>query len=370
MALVPHRLAGLVLAIVSLLVPVSVAAAAPVTVDLRIEGSAGTLFEGPVTSDAASLTTASSGGPHPCNVGENTATPSATRAATPTTALAASGVDWDATWSASGFGNDFLISRIGPDASGAAFWAVFVNDRALDVGGCQFAVAPGDDVLWAFDGFGRKILRLTGPSTATAGVPVTMTVRDGSTGLPVPGATVAGATTDSAGNASVTLTQPGTQRLKAEAPASVRSNALVVTVGAPGASVQGVAAGSVDRTAPRARLISPRHGHTYRRARFAPRLIRIATNERGSGVRTVKLRLTRRVGDRCWSYSGRRERFIGQRCGEGFFFTVSDRGDVEYLLPEKLPRGHYVLDVVAIDKALNRDGVRERGRNRSVFDVR
>ena len=268
-------------------------------------------------------------------------------------------MDWDATWSASGFGNDFLISRIGSDANGSAFWAVFVNDRALDVGGCQFAVAPGDDVLWAFDGFGRKILRLTGPSTATAGVPVTMTVRDGSTGLPVPGATVAGATTDSAGNASVTLTQPGTQRLKAEAPASVRSNALVVAVGAPGASVQGVAAGSVDRTAPRARLISPRHGHTYRRARFAPRLIRIATNERGSGVRTVKLRLTRRVGDRCWSYSGRRERFLGQKCGEGFFFTVSE-----------LPRGHYVLDVVAIDKALNRDGVRERGRNRSVFDVR
>src|SRR5687767_8899367 len=50
-ALVPHRLAGLVLAIVSLLVPVSVAAAAPVTVDLRIEGPASTLFEGPVTTD-------------------------------------------------------------------------------------------------------------------------------------------------------------------------------------------------------------------------------------------------------------------------------------------------------------------------------
>jgi hypothetical protein len=49
---------------------------------------------------------------------------------------------------------------------------------------------------------------------------------------------------------------------------------------------------------------------------------------------------------------------------------VSDRASVDYLLPEKLPRGHYVLDVVAIDKALNRDGVRQRGRNRSVFDVR
>jgi hypothetical protein len=29
-----------------------------------------------------------------------------------------------------------------------------------------------------------------------------------------------------------------------------------------------------------------------------------------------------------------------------------------------------VLDVEAIDKAFNRDAVRERGRNRSVFDVR
>ena len=49
---------------------------------------------------------------------------------------------------------------------------------------------------------------------------------------------------------------------------------------------------------------------------------------------------------------------------------MSDQAAVDYLLPAKLPRGHYVLDVVAIDKARNRDGVRQRGRNRSVFDVR
>jgi hypothetical protein len=84
----------------------------------------------------------------------------------------------------------------------------------------------------------------------------------------------------------------------------------------------------------------------------------------------VKLRLTRRVGDRCFSYSGKRERFIGQRCGRGFFFTVSDRAAIDYLLPQKLPRGHYVLDVAAIDKAFNRDAATQRGRNRSVFDVR
>src|SRR3954466_9705075 len=46
-----HRLAGLALAILALLVPASVAAAAPVTVNLRIEGATQTLFEGPVTTD-------------------------------------------------------------------------------------------------------------------------------------------------------------------------------------------------------------------------------------------------------------------------------------------------------------------------------
>jgi hypothetical protein len=53
----------------------------------------------------------------------------------------------------------------------------------------------------------------------------------------------------------------------------------------------------------------------------------------------------------------------------GFFFTVSDRSDFTYLLPERLPRGHYVLDVGAIDKSFNRDTVGDRGRKRSVFDV-
>ena len=90
-----HRLAGLALAVLALLVPASVAAAAPVTVNLRIEGATQTLFEGPVTTDAKSaLATPSSGGPHPCDVGENTVPSSATRAGTPTTALADSGVSW------------------------------------------------------------------------------------------------------------------------------------------------------------------------------------------------------------------------------------------------------------------------------------
>ena len=76
-----HRLAGLALAVLALLVPASVAAAAPVTVNLRVEGATQTLFEGPVTTDAKpTLSAPSSGGPHPCDVGQNTPTPSAVRA--------------------------------------------------------------------------------------------------------------------------------------------------------------------------------------------------------------------------------------------------------------------------------------------------
>jgi hypothetical protein len=372
-----HRLAGLALAALALIVPASVAAAAPVTVNLRIEGSAGTLFEGPVTTDAkAAVSTASGGGPHPCDVGENLNPNTAARDGNPTTALidaaAQLGVTFDAQWFPSPpAGGDFFVSQVGSDvnqnAAPFASWGVAVNFKALNVGGCQLAATPGMDVLWAYDLFNNpRILQLSGPSSVTVGVPFTVGVLDGETGNPVPGATVGGATTDSSGRATVTITQTGVVRLKATAPGSIRSNALFVGAGvAPPAP----AAPAVDRTAPVTRLLSPRSGHVYRFTKFSPRLIHVAVTENGSGIRTVKLRLTRRAGKRCFSFSGRRDRFIGAKCGKGFFFTVGDRPDFTFLLPQRLPRGHYVLDVEAIDKAFNRDRVGDRGRNRSVFDV-
>ena len=86
----------------------------------------------------------------------------------------------------------------------------------------------------------------------------------------------------------------------------------------------------------------------------------------------VKLRLTRIDGRSCTYFSGKSERFrlnSRARCGapHGFWFSVGDRSDVDYLLPSKLPRGRYVLDVKATDKAFNRDDVRRRGSNRVVF---
>ena len=51
------------------------------------------------------------------------------------------------------------------------------------------------------------------------------------------------------------------------------------------------------------------------------------------------------------------------------YFAIGDRPDWSYLLPARLGQGRYVLDVIAIDKAGNRDRL-ARGRSRVVFFVR
>src|ERR687890_1590316 len=68
-ALMLHRLAGLALAVLALLALAGTAAAAPVTVDLRVEGPTGTVFEGPVTTDVRpfQFTAGADTAPHECD---------------------------------------------------------------------------------------------------------------------------------------------------------------------------------------------------------------------------------------------------------------------------------------------------------------
>jgi hypothetical protein len=384
-----HRLAGLAVAVLTLLVPASVASAAPVTVNLRIEGPTSTVFEGPVTTDVRpfQFTTGADTASHGCDAtaanGGTSNTPVPTRGAALAAASVAAPFSTSGTFFAS-LGSPSFAEVGGQtttfDAATNAFLVEYKNGVEASVGACGDPISNGDDVLFAYGPDGIPLLELSGPETATNGAPFTVHVVDQRDGSPVAGASVGGATTDAGGNATVTPSQAGLQRLKATKSGTIRSNALVVSVAAkdqaaapaaPAAPAQqGVAGAVADRTAPRARLLSPRNGHTYRLRRFSPRLIHVAVAESGSGIRTVKIRLTRRVGRRCFSFSGRRDRFIGAKCGGGFFFTVSDRADFTFLLPRRLGRGHYVLDAEAIDKAFNRDAVGERGRNRSVFDVR
>jgi hypothetical protein len=359
-----HRLAGLALAVLALLVLASPALAGP-TVTVRVEGVSATLLA-PTTVTL---------GDTPITLGDGSSCDANTAGA----ALdAATARNWDR--------QPFASTILGESHTFTAndSWAEWVNNR-YGGGLCADHLVTGDQVLMLADvsdaSFNPTVFPIAlanVPASVNAGTPFSVTVTQfrttGAIGTSIPepaaGVTVTAggvsATTGADGRALLTLPTAGTTTIRAVRGSS-RSVAQGIAVVPAGAAVAGV---QVDRTAPRARLLSPRNNHTYRRTKFSPRLIHVAVAESGSGVRTVKLRLTRRLGNRCSAFSGRSERFIGAKCGTGFFFTVSSKSDFTFLLPEKLPRGHYVLDVGAIDNAFNRDAVGVRGRNRSVFDVR
>ena len=243
-------------------------------------------------------------------------------------------------------------------------------------------------------------LGLTAPRSVTPGAPFDVSVveyaADG-TPSPVAGATVSGgdapATTNAAGNATVTVSAGGPFSLRAtkdnRAPSA--TEAACATTGADGAVRDGAAGGGrrggdgVRRASGSdGRCGTSRHARRRRRrsrpsarasaspARKGPRRITATIASDPSGLQVVKLRLTRTDGPRCTYYSGKSERFRRAPCGvnRAPWFAVGDREQVDYLLPQKLGRGRYVLDVNAVDKARNRDDARRRGANRVVFHVR
>lgn len=115
-----------VCALLASVVAVPGALAAPVTVNLRVEGSTQTLFEGPVSTDARTIVTPSDPAPgHPCSVHDNgPSAPNGPVAGTPTTALydaaGAAGLAFDAEWFGStpfGTINDYFVSQVGTDVN-------------------------------------------------------------------------------------------------------------------------------------------------------------------------------------------------------------------------------------------------------------
>ena len=128
--------------------------------------------------------------------------------------------------------DDFFITSIGGVTQTATeFWGILLNFEFTPVGGCQQEVKHNDEILFAFNAFNANFfLKLEGPSTAHRGVPVVLTVTDGQTGKPVPGATVDGSTTDASGHVSVTFPHFGVQELKATKADAIRSNQLSILV--------------------------------------------------------------------------------------------------------------------------------------------
>jgi hypothetical protein len=401
-------LIGAVVLIVSALALTPCALAAPVTVNLRVEGSTSTLYEGPVSTEGISsppgISTPSSGGAHPCDVKDNGehAEGFGNANATATTALYDAAVThnlaFDAKWYSSF--NDFEVTQIGSDINGGApeypSWGYAVNYTTAGVGGCQFQLAAGSEVLWAYNYFNlSQLLSLSGPANVNVGTPFTVHVTDGQTGQPVSGAAIgaltagvtatsaSSPTTDAAGNATITLTQTGAEALKATREGSVRSQALTVCVhngndgscgtSAPGGpAVAGVGAAVIAPLLPKldvARVLGITNNHVYAR-RKAPRLLTgMVEIPSGATLRGIRISLQRRYRGHCLSFSGRLERFVKGKCATTSFFSVGSAASFSYLLPSRLPVGHYTYDIEAVSSTGRVTGLTS-GVSRVVFDVR
>lgn len=247
------------------------AAAAPTDVSVRIEGVGQTIFDGTPTVDGHDVRASSDTQARHCdgtNNGAN-ATPGPTATSATVDALASIGQTFDAQWYP-GF-DDYFITRLGPESEDndkSWWWGILVDGVFTPVGGCQFQVHAGDQVLWALDAFSnRPFLWLAGPRTAKLGQPlsVTVTSTDGNaapnpatdaryagaqvgpvdaTGRPDPAGVADDGVSGADGSATVTFHQAGWQRLKARATgtapagdaAAIASNSVDVCVEAtPGA---------------------------------------------------------------------------------------------------------------------------------------
>jgi hypothetical protein len=345
--------------------------AAPVTVNLRIEGANSTLFEGLVTTDTAPFVAAD--GPHPCGTAP-------TRGAVISTAAQAGAITMQATWN-SQFSNPSFTSINGEnltyDAGTGRFLGEYQNGAFASAGSCDDIVHDGDEVLYAYADGTEKLLALSGPTTAKPGETVSLKVTDGKD--PVAGATVGGVQSGADGSVTVgPFTTMGDHDLKATKTGTIRSNRVRVCVtdgadGACGTTTRPPACAclplpspkSPDHAAPVAKLTGFSDHQVFK---TGPRELKGSFAD-ASGVKSVKLRLAKRAGGKCSYFSGKLETFRHTKCGTEKYFAIGDRADWTYLLPAKLGKGRYVLDAVAIDGAGNRTPL-ARGTTRVVFTVR
>lgn len=254
MRIMKRFFAAALAAMVALAVFSGFAMATPAEVTVRIEGKSGTLFDRVIRTDGHDVRSASDTATRKCD-GTNLSAnpePGPTSTAASVDAMTINGTDFDAEWY-DGF-EDYFIQRWGPDGEdndNGWWWGILVNREFTPVGGCQYRLVDGDEVLWVYEAFnGRPFLSLDGPDKAVVGQPVELEVTDfhdsAYEGATVSGLTAAAAPVDSSvtvpgssgadGTASVTFNGPGWKRLKASDPGpgpiadAVPSNSIDICV--------------------------------------------------------------------------------------------------------------------------------------------
>jgi hypothetical protein len=326
--------------------------------------------------------------------------------AVPATALeAAVAGDWD--------GASYVVNRIksenrpfGPDGS----WSFYVNGLYSNDTVCTAALKDGDKVLfywtnaYADHGYDEPVT-LDAPTTAVPGTAFTVKVSETTTSFdgngtgtstvaPSAGATVSGgaaaATTGPDGTAQVTVAGgPYTLVVTKgnRAPARLAGCATTGSDGNCGTTAGGGApvspaqpcltnghdgfCGTADKVAADGAITAITEGKKYKKG-AGPRQLAGIVKADGSGLADVRLRLTRNDGGACSAYDGKREQFKAiKKCGatHGAWFSVGASPSWSYLLPARLGRGRYVLDLQVVDKAGNKTAGLARGTTRVVFTV-
>jgi hypothetical protein len=325
---------------------------------------------------------------------------------------AATGGNWSGSYSFNSYSVETLLGESHAFGSGG-YWTFYVNGSYANGGACDIHLQRDDKVLfYAGDdpftdgqgGFEEPVL-LAAPTVAKPGVPFTVTARNAVTTFdssyagtthfdPAAGATVTGGaaavTTGADGSAQVTVaggpytlvvTNGNRAPGRVTGCATTGSDGLCGTTINPGTPPIGTTpcvttgsdgfCGSPDKVVANAAITAVSEGKKYKKGAGPRELTGKVAND-GSGVADVRLRLTRNDGGKCASYDGKTEKFKAlKKCGasHGVWFSVGAKQEFTYLLPSKLARGRYVLDVEVTDKAGNTTKSLARGTSRVVFFV-
>lgn len=104
----------------------------------------------------------------------------------------------------------------------------------------------------------------------------------------------------------------------------------------------------------------------------APRTLSGTVTNDPSGIKDIRLALSRNNGGACSRYDGATTRWVKlSHCGAKYAtqFSVGNRASWSYLLPSALRKGRYVLDIQVTDGAGNVTVINKLGRDRFIFYV-